>query len=349
MKNPASLFKNGEKNCYLLTDRFYRRYFCDVDIPEGVVLLDANGVTCFTDARYFSAVKLPLTRASVTPVLLKGFETVSEHIVKSGYQKIYIDFDTTTVRDFEKYKGVLPDILDGSKNLQILRSVKSESELDNIRKACEITQKAYYQTLKIVREGMTEIELKEVLCSLYLEYGAEGEVFDTIVAFGENGAIPHHQTGETRLKKGMPILIDTGCKVNGYISDYTRTAFFGQPPKKFIDCYNAVKKANELAIEKITDGTKTFVADGYARDYLKEVGLAEYFTHSLGHGVGLEVHEYPTLSPKTDDEIRNGTVFTIEPGVYFDGEFGIRIEDTVALIDGKTVRLYTDNKELIIL
>jgi Xaa-Pro aminopeptidase len=202
--------------------------------------------------------------------------------------------------------------------------------------------------LEEVKEGVTELELKEKLLTFYGELGAQGESFDTIVAFGKNSAVPHHQTGVTVLERGMPILIDTGCLVDGYASDFTRTVYFGKPTKEFISAYNAVKQANEYAIENIKDGTYTDQADGYARAVLKKYGLEEYFTHSLGHGLGLEIHEYPTLSIKRKDRLENKMLFTIEPGVYFDGKFGIRIEDTV-LLDGKAERLYTDKKDLIIL
>jgi len=125
--------------------------------------------------------------------------------------------------------------------------------------------------------------------------------------------------------------------------------FYGKPDKKFIDCYKAVLDANQTAIENITDKTFTNDADAFARDLLIKDGIGENFTHSLGHGVGLEIHEYPTLSPKKRQKLENGMVFTIEPGVYFAGEFGIRIEDVVMLKDGKTIRLYTDDKNLKIL
>ena len=126
-------------------------------------------------------------------------------------------------------------------------------------------------------------------------------------------------------------------------------AFFGEPSKEFLDCYDAVLKANEQAIEKITCGVTTCDADGYARKVLSDLGLGEYFTHSLGHGVGLEIHEYPAVSPRTKEKLKNNVVFTIEPGVYIDGKFGIRIEDTVVLKNGKVKRLFTDDKNLILL
>ena len=140
-----------------------------------------------------------------------------------------------------------------------------------------------------------------------------------------------------------------GCTVNGYSSDITITAYFGKPSEKFIEYYQAVLDANVLAEQNISAKMTARQADAIARDFLKAKGLDEYFTHSLGHGIGLDVHEYPTLSPKKDDELEDGMVFSVEPGVYLDGEFGIRIEDTVLLQGGRVERLFTDDKNLKIL
>ena len=140
-----------------------------------------------------------------------------------------------------------------------------------------------------------------------------------------------------------------GCTVDGFCSDLTRTSYFGKPTEKFIKCYQAVKEANEIAEQKIKSGETAKQADAYARKHLKEYGIDKYFTHSLGHGLGLYVHEYPALSKRRNDKLKTGMVFTVEPGVYFDGEFGIRIEDTVLLTENGVKRLYSDDKELLIL
>ena len=195
---------------------------------------------------------------------------------------------------------------------------------------------------------MTEIELRDAIEKNVKNLGGE-TAFDTIVAFGANSAVPHHETDSTKLTLNSPILVDMGAKVGGYMSDITRMAFFGTPSEKFCSCYDLVLKANLMALQNITENTLTDVADGYARNVLKDNGLDQYFTHSLGHGVGMEIHEYPTLSKKMSVPLKNGMVFTIEPGVYFDGEFGIRIEDTVLLIDGKVERLFSDDKKLLII
>ena len=137
--------------------------------------------------------------------------------------------------------------------------------------------------------------------------------------------------------------------VNGYCSDITRTYFYGKPNEKFLTCYNSVKDANLLALDKIKEGMEVSFADSIAREYLESKGLKEYFTHSLGHGVGLAIHEQPYLSKKGVGTFQENMAFTIEPGVYFDGEFGIRIEDTAILKNSKAQRLYSDSKELIVI
>lgn len=349
MKDLTGLFANNVDSCYILTDRFSRRYFSGADIAEGVVMLSADSIIYFTDARYFSAAKPRLEKNGVKAVLFKDLSDIGAEIERRGITEIFADFDTATVREFEEYKTLAPVVSDGSDALKKICSVKTEYELENIRRACAITQKAFYKVLESVKVGVTENEIKSALLALYREYGAENESFDTIVAFGANSAVPHHETGNSVLKSGMAVLIDTGCVFNGYRSDFTRTFYFGKPVRKFTDSYDAVLRANELAISRITDGMRTDVADGIARKELEKRGLGKYFTHSLGHGLGLQIHEYPTLSPKRSDILENGSVFTIEPGVYFDGEFGIRIEDTVVLSHGKIERLYTDKKDLIIL
>ncbi|MBR1968511.1 MAG: aminopeptidase P family protein [Clostridia bacterium] len=335
-------------SAFLLTDRLTRKYFCGVDIAEGTLVI-TNVLTTFTDARYFSAAKPELEKVGVNVLLYKDLFDIKDFLINNGVTKLLIDYSKTTVREYESYKTFGIEISDGSNTLEEIKSVKTEEELRYIKKACSIAEKAYYSAIKTVKKGITEKELKEVLERFMSEYGGEGTSFDTIVAFGKNAAIPHHETGDTVLTENTPILVDMGCKVNGYCSDITRTAFFGTPSNEFIKCYNAVLDANELAIEKITDGVKTDVADGYARDILTKAGYGELFTHSLGHGVGQEIHEYPTLSPKKSQTLKNGMVFTIEPGVYIDGKFGIRIEDTVVLENGKVKRLYTDDKKLLIL
>jgi len=344
MKNISC--KKGE--AILLTDRLTRKYLCELDVAEGSLII-TDTFTVFTDARYFSAAKVVLNKAGIDAVLFKDISTISDFIKDKKITKLFIDYSKTTVKEFFEYKRFGVEIDDCEGKLSDIKACKTDEEIACIKKACAIAEKAYHTAIKTVKKGITENELRTRLEALMMEYGAEDVSFETIVAFGSNAAVPHHVTGETVLTDNVPILVDMGCKVKGYCSDVTRTAFFGTPSKEFLDCYKAVLKANELAIEKITDGTYTDEADGFARDVLSKAGLGEYFTHSLGHGVGLEIHEYPTLSSRRKDVLKNNMVFTIEPGVYIDGKFGIRIEDTVLLNEGKVERLYSDDKNLVIL
>lgn len=334
--------KNG--TCYFFKDRLNRRYCSGVDVAEGYLLYSETAVY-FTDMRYFSAAKIKLEKAGIKACVFRDFNDIADEIRAQNIDTAYIDFTRTTMAEYAEYKKYFRNIEDCSKQLSVLRSVKSKSETDSIKKACEISQKAVRYAFSNVKEGITESELKKLLEDYMTELGGEGASFDTIVAFGANAAVPHHETGNTRLKYGEAVLIDTGCIVNGYCSDITRTAFFGEPNEEFLKAYNAVLSANEKAEKEICADMLGKDADKIARDVLKEFGYGELFTHSLGHGVGLEIHESPRLSPSSDDKLKNNTVFTVEPGVYLDGKFGIRIEDTCIIENGKLKRLFTDDKK----
>ena len=342
------IFKN--KGCATIVyDRIERKYLLGKDIADGVIVVVENKKYYFTDDRYFYAVKDKITELGFIPVRYTGVESLMELLSSSQVKTLYLNYDRICVSQYLSFIEKGFDVKDYSRAITLMRSVKSEAELSSIKRACEIAQKAYHQVIKTLKVGDTEREVKKRLEESMLKLGADGIAFNTIVAFGENSAIPHHVTGDDKLKDGDVVLVDMGCTCNGYCSDITRTAFFGKPSQKFIDDYNLVLKANIYAEENIVDGIDGVVADGYARDVLKEFNLDQYFTHSLGHGIGLEVHEYPTLSKRSKDKLVNGMVFSVEPGVYFNGEYGIRIEDTVALIGGKVERFFTDDKKLIIL
>lgn len=338
---------DDKKSAYLITDRVTRRYFSLTDVAEGFLLLSEKPVY-FTDSRYFFAAKDKI-KNGIESKLYGGLESIAAEIKAQGIKTLYVDYDRTTMTEYERYKSFGTEIKDGSKALKQCRVVKTAEELDSIRRACDIIQNAYHSIISLAKEGMTEIELQDLLENKCKELGAEGMSFETIVAFGANSAIPHHVTGNTRLEKNMPVLIDCGCVVNGYCSDYTRTAFFGEPSDKFLDVYESVRIANEKVENEVVADISLKAADAIARDYLFERGYGELFTHSLGHGVGLEIHESPMLSPKSEGILPVGATFTVEPGVYINGEFGVRIEDTVLMTENGAERLFSDDKNLIIL
>lgn len=335
----------SNKNACLITDEIIGKYIIGTTLDEGYLIL-ADSLTLFVDARSYLGVKDTLEKIGIDAKLYSSIEDIKNFLTDIGTEKLFIDFSKTTVKDYNVYKEFGFPIGDCEAVIKNICAIKEQGELENTIKACEIAQNALYKALENIRLGMTELELRKIIEDGILEFGGQGPSFETIVAFSKNSAIPHHKTGETNLEEDMPILIDMGARYNGFCSDITRTVFFGNPTKEFLSCYDAVLNANELAEQNIKVGTTTDVADGFARSLLKEKGLDTYFTHSLGHGIGLEIHEYPTLSFRKKDVLNENTLFTIEPGIYLDGKFGIRIEDTVLLTKDGIKRLFTDSKEL---
>ena len=325
------------------------KYFTGLDPENGCAIVDKTGTTLYTDMRYMEAAEKLLKGSEVTPVLYKQSEVLER---LASYEKVGVSFkDTSHVEYLALEKaGVRMENADDA--FKAAMSVKTENELVAIEKACEIAEEALLQILPTIKEGQTEAEVAALLEYTMKRLGAKKASFDTIVAFGAHAAVPHHETGNTKLKFGDEILIDFGCVVDGYCSDITRTFLFGDDGKHevFKKAYEAVLTAHELVKEKLVSGMTGKEADAIARDYLESQGYGKYFTHSLGHGIGLNVHEYPVLSPRGDKPLEDGMVFSDEPGVYVAGEYGIRIEDTVTLQDGKVKSFMskTDRKLVIL-
>ncbi len=333
----------------LITDEKQRQYFLGFKSSFGYLLI-TDTVDFYTDSRYLYAAKAELESQGVNVKEFKGLSLIKDYLKEKGIKTLGIDYTLTTLSEQKSYKELGVKFKDISSKLEKIFAIKNKEELKNIVSACNVAQKALYNVLPSIKKGVTEKEIKDKLEYEMKQLGAEKESFDSIVAFGKNSAVPHHQSGDTVLEDNMAVLIDFGCVVNGYCSDCTRTFYYGEPSEKFINAYNAVLEANIKAEEQITKGMRFDVCDKQARDVLDKYGLSKYFTHSLGHGIGVNVHEYPYLSPrKNDGELKSGMVFSIEPGVYFDGEFGIRIEDTCYLQGKKVKRLFNDEKNLIIL
>ncbi len=325
------------------------RYVTGLAPENGCAVVDKNGTTLYTDMRYMEAAEKVLKGTDVTPVLYKK-EDVLQRL--ASYEKVGISFDQTSHIEYLALEkaGVRLENIDECYTKAMM--VKSEWEIENIAKACEIAEDAFNALLPQIKEGITETEVAALLEYTMRKMGAEGLSFDTIVAFGAHAAVPHHETGKTKLKFGDEILIDFGCRVNGYCSDITRTFLFGDDGKheSFKKAYQAVLTAHNLVKEKLQSGMTGKEGDAIAREYLKSQGYGELFTHSLGHGIGLNVHEKPGLSPRGEETLCDNMVFSDEPGVYIAGEYGIRIEDTVMLKDGKVKSFMgKTERELVIL
>lgn len=209
--------------------------------------------------------------------------------------------------------------------------VKSASEIAVMKRAAAITDDVFDCVLAALDEGVSEKEIAALIEKEFSARGAEGTSFDTIVAFGAGGAEPHHVPADTRLERGMFVTVDMGCVVEGLCSDFTRTVAFGEPDAEMKAVYDSVYRARKAGVASVGGGVPCKDVDAAARGILSEDGYAEYFVHGTGHGVGSLIHEPPTLNATSEDVLRCGQVVTVEPGVYFPGKFGVRIEDMVAV------------------
>jgi Xaa-Pro aminopeptidase len=233
-----------------------------------------------------------------------------------------------------------------TKLIHEVRAVKNKKELTNIIRAQRTSEKVLKDVLGKLKSGITEIEIANFIKKSFVKYGIFVLSFTSIVSFGKNTANIHHQPSKTKLKKGDTIMLDFGCTVNHYCSDMTRTYFWGEPPEKQKRIYLAVLKAQELALNKIEKGErKAKVIDKVARDFLNKK-FKNKFLHGLGHGVGTVIHEWPNFKPKSKDTIPVGCVMTVEPGLYFKGFGGVRIEDMVLITQNGYKNLTNFPKDL---
>ena len=245
----------------------------------------------------------------------------------------------------------LPDVkfVNGSKCVDYKRMVKDDHEQQLMIEASRINDQAIHEVIHQVSLGLSELEVTAKLGDIYSKFGGEGNSFDAIIAYGANGANPHHENDASCLKPGDSIIIDMGCKYQGYCSDMTRTVFYKEVSQEAKEVYELVKAANEAAEAMIKPGVRLCDIDKTARDLITKAGYGKEFNHRLGHFIGKDVHEYGDVSVNFDLEVQEGMIFSIEPGVYLPGKFGVRIEDLVLVTkDGcKVLNSYT--KDLIVI
>ncbi|MDE7306986.1 MAG: M24 family metallopeptidase, partial [Clostridia bacterium] len=261
-----------------------RKYLTGLSTSFGYVLTDIDGTTFYTDSRYLEGAANALKDADIS---VRQFIAPLSRILKK-YKEVAIPVGRTLYPDYIKLTNDGLKIVDSLPAFTSAMSVKEDYELAYIERACSIADRAFTSLLDSIKEGMTENDVAATLEYLMRKFGASGTSFETIVAFGENSSVPHHETGSRKLKFGDIILIDFGCKYGGYCSDCTRTFLFGDDKKHddFKKSYSAVLEAHNKAKAEITCGMTGREADAIARDCLKKYGLDKCFTHSLGHGLG---------------------------------------------------------------
>lgn len=338
------IFKNHDIEGVIITSPHNLRYFTGFSGGEGAAVIKKNARELFVDGRYTIQARNQAVRFNVTEYHGNLFDYVAElGLSKLGFEDRHI-----TYYNFERLeKACHGKFTPVSDMLEEIRSVKSEEEIEYTRMAEEIGDKAFDHILQYIKPGVTEKELAAELEYFMVKNGADSKAFDTIVAFGENSALPHAFPTDRKLNSGEFVLMDYGCKYNGYCGDMTRTVCCGKASDRQREIYDLVIEAQLEAIKILQSGIKCSHADKAARDIFDRKGAAKYFNHSLGHGTGLLIHELPNLSPRSDAVLQENMTVTVEPGVYFENEFGVRIEDLVVIKNDGIINLTQSEKRLI--
>lgn len=318
-------------------------YFTGMQMSLGHLFVTQTKARLFVDGRYLDAAKTQST-APASPM-----DTTGEIEFLLGAKSCAFDSGSMTHQNFLNFRKMArkakvkfaprPDLISQ------IRLIKDDSEIRKMKKSAQFAYKAYEYIRKKAKPGVTEIELAKALEIYSLKNGAEKMSFEPIVAFGKNTALPHHHPGKTKCKENDIVLFDLGVMLDGYASDMTRVDFIGKPDSNLRHIYDVNKAAQRMALSKCKPGVALKELDRAARRVMKSAGLEEYFIHSLGHGIGLEVHESPRI--KFDGPDRNlllqpGMLITIEPGLYLPGKGGVRYEDTILITERGYANLFPE-------
>ncbi len=343
LRNLRDSLKGKRLGGLLVTAPENRRYLSGFTGSAGYLLITKEQAVLATDFRYIeqAGIQSPEYRVvriaggndwfpkivSEMGIRRLGFE--SEDVNVALYQRL-----KQTLKESAKADDAMPRLVGTAGLVEGLRTLKDEEEMRLLQQAIDITDRAMDTVAPTIQPGQTEQEVAWRLEVSMRKQGAEGLSFDTIVAAGPNGALPHHRAGERAIQEGEPIVIDMGAKYQGYCGDLTRTVVIGAPDETFCRVYDIVLGAQLTAMATVQAGMTGADADGLGRKVIELAGYGDNFGHGLGHGVGLAVHEYPRVGPNSQGLLQEGMVFTIEPGIYLSGWGGVRIEDVVVLEKG---------------
>jgi len=336
----------------LIISPINRYYFTNFHSSNGFVLISENAKYFYTDSRYYLAAQ-NLDGFTVRQINGENvYKTIIEDLKKLNAGTVGYEDDFLTVSAFKEFKKELNEfsLKPISNEIANARLIKTETEIEKISAAQKIAEKAFEAVInKFLKTGITEKELKNELIFKCLELGADKMAFDPIVAFGANSAIPHHQSGDKKLEKTDIVLIDFGIRLDGYNSDMTRTFCLAEPDdEKLSRMYEIVLNAQTYVLKHLKAGMTAGEVDSMAREYIKANGYDSEFCHSLGHGVGLQIHEQPLIKAGSETLLLPNMVVTIEPGIYVEGLGGVRIEDMVVIQENGIKNLTNTKKEFII-
>ncbi|MBS4168000.1 Xaa-Pro peptidase family protein [Parachlamydia sp. AcF125] len=351
----AALFSQLPCDALLIEDEINLLYLLGFPISSGTILLHPHHSYLLVDGRYYEQ----CLKRSPFPVLL-----AQEHALSSLLNELpsitTLGFSSSET-SYLRFLGLQEEIRKASHPLSLapldsplrpLRAIKTVEEMGLLRQAAILGSQGFDYVCRLLKEGIAEAQIALELELFWKRHGAKGVAFEPIIAFGTNSSMPHHRAGSTQLKKGHPVLIDIGVTYAHYHSDMTRTLFFGHVEPQLLPLYDCVFQAQQAALHLCRPGTPIGALDLAARNLIAEAGYGENFTHSLGHGIGLAVHEFPILRnkpPYADVLLEAGMVITLEPGIYLPKVGGIRIEDTIIITEKGYENLTNRSKEILIL
>ncbi|MDR0855732.1 MAG: Xaa-Pro peptidase family protein [Christensenellaceae bacterium] len=362
------MIKLKQNEAFLVTSFPNLFYLTGYKNEDAAALVYGGTVYYATDSRCATeAAEAGKGRYEVVPIV-KGETYIGKAVAVlkgkiDGKSKLFYEEERVKKCEYTEISAALkavfgadkPKLAKGEKLFTEAKSVKTEAEINNIKSAQRITDRVFWEITTgrngkgILKDGITEKDVKNFIDCEFIKAGAEN-AFDTIVAFGERAALPHAHPSDRKLKKGDCILIDFGAKYNGYCSDMTRTFVYGYATEEFKAAYKLVLEAQELALKTAKAGEKRGCdIMNQVVDFFKENGADQHFTHSLGHSLGVEIHEKPGFRTNDSSKLAVNNIITFEPGLYFEGKFGIRIEDMAIITEKGTVNLTHSPKELLII
>ncbi len=330
-----------------------RKYFTGFESSDGFLLVSSDRAVFITDGRYIEAAEKQVSNCEVM-LLGKTYPQIAEVLSEMNCKHLLVEATRMTVATYNSLKGVLKNTSIATDStldsiINELRSVKAPNEVESIIKAQRIAEDAFEHILKFIKVGVTEKEIALELDFYMLRNGGEGLSFETIAVSGKNSSMPHGVPSDKIIQNGDFITMDFGTIINGYHSDMTRTVAVGCATDEMKNVYDTVLRAQQNCLDNIKAGISCKNGDMFARSVINDSGYGKYFTHSTGHGVGVEIHEFPNLSPASDSILQVGNIVTVEPGIYIPEKFGVRIEDMALITENGCRNLTKSPKELIIL
>ena len=316
---------------------------------EGILLITRKENIFITDGRYIEHVSSTLT--PFDEIAVNDQKNISNDEYENFFlfcENVGFEEEFLTYANYKEYirKFKINNFVEAEEILHALRIIKDDEEIANIKKACEITDMCFDLLKSYIKPEMTEKQIARRIQDFYRD-NSQGEAFDTIVASGENSSKPHSMPTDRKIKQNDIITIDMGCKINGYCSDMTRTIFVGEPSKEQKRIYNVVLENQKRVLDEIREGANIKTLSKSVESNFNLIG--QTLIHSLGHGVGLDIHELPAINSKNDMLLKENMVITDEPGIYIAGNFGVRIEDTILVTKKGAISLTESDKECIIL